>query len=127
MPRPPPAPAAPAMNDASSAHPPTAANLKILAGRGWQFGGPEVGALAEGPSERPGRMSEPEAILSAAARLLGGGGAGGGRWTGKRVIVTAGPTREHLDPVRVLTNPSTGRMGYALAEAAHARRDDVVV
>jgi len=117
--------AAPAMNDAMYAHPATAANLKILMERGWQFVGPEVGALAEGPSERPGRMSEPETILSAAARLLGGGEAG--RWTGKRVIVTAGPTREHLDPVRVLTNPSSGRMGYALAEAAHARGADVVL
>ena len=50
-----------------------------------------------------------------------------GKWAGKRVVVTAGPTREHLDPVRVLTNPSSGRMGYALAEAAHARGADVVL
>jgi len=97
--------AAPAMNDAMYAHPATAANLKILTQRGWQFVGPDVGALAEGPSERPGRMSEPETIFAAAARLVGGGTAG--KWTGKRVIVSAGPTREHLDPVRVLTRPST--------------------
>ncbi|HEV8266356.1 MAG TPA: bifunctional phosphopantothenoylcysteine decarboxylase/phosphopantothenate--cysteine ligase CoaBC [Gemmatimonadales bacterium] len=115
---------APAMNDAMYAHPATTANLRILAKRGWQFVGPEVGALAEGPSERPGRMSEPETILAAAARVIG---REGGKWAGKRVVVTAGPTREHLDPVRVLTNPSSGRMGYALAEAAYARGADVVL
>ena len=123
--------AAPAMNDAMYAHPATTANIKILTQRGWRMVGPEIGALAEGPSERPGRMSEPETILAAAARLLGSGGGGipngTGKWAGKRVIVTAGPTREHLDPVRVLTNPSSGRMGYALAEAAHARGADVVL
>jgi phosphopantothenoylcysteine decarboxylase/phosphopantothenate--cysteine ligase len=117
--------AAPAMNDAMYAHPATTANLEILTRRGWHMVGPEIGALAEGPSERPGRMSEPETILAAAARLLGQDRTG--KWAGKRVIVTAGPTREHLDPVRVLTNPSSGRMGYALAEAAHARGADVVL
>ncbi|HEX9610327.1 MAG TPA: bifunctional phosphopantothenoylcysteine decarboxylase/phosphopantothenate--cysteine ligase CoaBC [Gemmatimonadales bacterium] len=116
---------APAMNDAMYAHPATAANLKILAQRGWHFVGPEIGPLAEGPSERPGRMSEPETILAAAARVIGRGS--GGKWAGKRVVVTAGPTREHLDPVRVLTNPSSGRMGYALAEAASGRGADVVL
>jgi phosphopantothenoylcysteine decarboxylase/phosphopantothenate--cysteine ligase len=115
------------MNDAMYAHPASAANLKILAQRGWHVVGPEIGALAEGPSERPGRMSEPETILAAAARLLGGATDRAGKWAGKRVVVTAGPTREHLDPVRVLTNPSSGRMGYALAEAAHARGADVVL
>jgi len=117
--------AAPAMNDAMYAHPPTTANLKTLSQRGWHMVGPEIGALAEGPSERPGRMSEPETILEAAARLLGQDRTG--KWAGKRVIVTAGATREHLDPVRVLTNPSSGRMGYALAEAARARGADVVL
>jgi phosphopantothenoylcysteine decarboxylase/phosphopantothenate--cysteine ligase len=117
--------AAPAMNDAMYAHPATTANLKVLTKRGWHFAGPEVGALAEGPSERPGRMSEPETIVAAAARVLGHGEAG--KWAGKRVVVTAGPTREHLDPVRVITNPSSGRMGYALAEAAYARGADVVL
>jgi len=109
--------AAPAMNDAMYAHPATVANLRTLARRGWDFVGPEVGPLAEGPSERPGRMSEPERILLAAERIL----ARGGPWDGRRVLVTAGPTREHLDPVRVITNPSSGRMGYALAAAACAR------
>ena len=117
--------AAPAMNDAMYAHPATTANLETLRERGWQFIGPDVGALAEGPSELPGRMSEPEAIVAAAARLLGNRDSG--KWAGKKVVVTAGPTREHLDPVRVLTNPSSGRMGYALAEAAHSRGADVVL
>ena len=116
---------APAMNDAMWAHPATQANVKTLGKRGWQFIGPEAGPLAEGPSERPGRMSEPEAIVAAAERLLAG--QGGGRWAGRKVVVTAGPTREHMDPVRVITNPSSGRMGYALAEAALARGADVVL
>jgi phosphopantothenoylcysteine decarboxylase/phosphopantothenate--cysteine ligase len=114
---------APAMNDAMYAHPATQANLKILADRGWQFVGPETGALAEGPSERPGRMSEPETIFALAERLL----LGRAPWRGKTVLVTAGPTREHLDPVRVVTNPSSGRMGYALAARAYARGADVIL
>jgi phosphopantothenoylcysteine decarboxylase / phosphopantothenate---cysteine ligase len=114
---------APAMNDAMYAHPATRANLKILADRGWHFIGPETGALAEGPSERPGRMSEPETIFALAERLL----LGRAPWRGKTVLVTAGPTREHLDPVRVVTNPSSGRMGYALAARAYARGADVIL
>src|SRR5437879_4158199 len=114
---------APAMNDDMYAHPATQQNLKVLVQRGWQFVGPEIGPLAEGPSDRPGRMSEPEAIHAAAARLL----APPGPLHGKTVVVTAGPTREHLDPVRVLTNPSSGRMGFALAQAAVARGAEVVL
>ncbi|HYU27467.1 MAG TPA: bifunctional phosphopantothenoylcysteine decarboxylase/phosphopantothenate--cysteine ligase CoaBC [Gemmatimonadales bacterium] len=117
--------AAPAMNDAMYANPATTANITALTQRGWQFIGPDVGALAEGPSERPGRMSEPEAIFAAAERLLGDPHKS--KWSGKRVVVTAGPTREHLDPVRVITNPSSGRMGYALAAAAQQRGADVVL
>jgi len=115
--------AAPAMNDAMYVHPATRANVATLASRGWAFVGPEIGALAEGPSERPGRMSEPEAILAAALRLLGVESP----WQGRKVVVSAGPTREHLDPVRVITNPSSGRMGYALAEAARDRGAHVIV
>jgi phosphopantothenoylcysteine decarboxylase / phosphopantothenate---cysteine ligase len=114
---------APAMNDAMYAHPASVANLKTLASRGWHFIGPEIGALAEGPSDQPGRMSEPEAILAAAARLL----APEGPLKGRQVLITAGPTREHIDPVRVITNPSSGRMGYALAEAASARGAEVLL
>jgi phosphopantothenoylcysteine decarboxylase/phosphopantothenate--cysteine ligase len=115
--------AAPAMNDAMYAHPATRDNLKTLAARGWHFVGPDIGALAEGPSDRPGRMTEPEVIVAAAARLL----VAPGPWQGRRVVVTAGPTREHLDPVRVVTNPASGRMGFALAEAAWTRGADVVL
>ena len=115
--------AAPAMNDAMYAHPATRANLKTLARRGWHFVGPDTGPLAEGPADRPGRMSEPETIFVEAERLL----SQTPRWAGKRVVVTAGPTREHLDPVRVITNPSSGRMGYALAAAAYARGAEVVL
>ena len=108
---------APAMNDAMYAHPATQANLERLRGRGVAFVGPEIGALAEGPSERPGRMSEPETILHHAARLL----RSGGPLTGRHVLVTAGPTREALDPVRVLSNRSSGKMGFRLAQAAWYR------
>ncbi|UCF40608.1 MAG: bifunctional phosphopantothenoylcysteine decarboxylase/phosphopantothenate--cysteine ligase CoaBC [Gemmatimonadota bacterium] len=110
--------AAPGMNDAMFAHPATQANLTTLRERGWLIVGPAVGALAEGPSDRPGRMAEPEAILVQAERLLR---AAGSALRDRHVVVTAGPTREQLDPVRVITNPSSGRMGYRLAEAAYAR------
>jgi phosphopantothenoylcysteine decarboxylase/phosphopantothenate--cysteine ligase len=119
--------AAPAMNDAMYAHPATTANIKTLTERGWHFIGPEIGALAEGPSERPGRMSEPEAIFAAAERLLASGGAQGNnstsKWSGKRVVVTAGPTREHLDPVRVITNPWSGRMATRSRKRCARGRD----
>lgn len=114
---------APAMNDEMYANPATQANLATLARRGARFVGPETGALAEGPSDRPGRMSEPETILAHAARLLGSRPP----LAGKRVLVTAGPTREAIDPVRVVTNRSSGRMGYRLAEAAWERGAEVTL
>jgi phosphopantothenoylcysteine decarboxylase/phosphopantothenate--cysteine ligase len=113
---------APAMNDEMYAHPATQANLETLRARGVTLVGPEVGALAEGPSERPGRMSEPETIMANALRLLRGG-----RLRGRRVVVTAGPTREPIDPIRVVTNRSSGKMGYRVAEAAWERGADVVL
>ncbi len=114
---------APAMNDEMYANPLTQRNLAILEDRGFAVVGPEVGALAEGPSERPGRMSEPETILAHAARLL----RARGPLAGRRVVVTAGPTRESIDPVRVVTNRSSGKMGYRVAEAAWERGADVVL
>jgi phosphopantothenoylcysteine decarboxylase/phosphopantothenate--cysteine ligase len=114
---------APAMNDEMFAHPATQANLAVLHARGVRLVGPEVGALAEGPSDRPGRMSEPATIMAHAARLVGARGA----LAGKRVVVTAGPTREAIDPVRVVTNRSSGKMGYRLAEAAWERGADVTL
>jgi phosphopantothenoylcysteine decarboxylase/phosphopantothenate--cysteine ligase len=68
-------------------------------------------------------MSEPETILAHAARLL----CGGGKLAGRRVVVTAGPTRESIDPVRVVTNRSSGKMGYRLAEVAWERGAEVVL
>ncbi len=114
---------APAMNDAMYANPATLANLALLRQRGFAFVGPEVGSLAEGPSDRPGRMSEPEVILAHGARLLGSGGS----LAGRRVVITAGPTREPIDPVRVVTNRSSGKMGYRLAEAAWERGAEVLL
>jgi phosphopantothenoylcysteine decarboxylase/phosphopantothenate--cysteine ligase len=116
--------AAPAMNDAMFAHPATRANLETLRRRGWRFVGPDVGPLAEGPSDRPGRMAEPEAIFAAAVRAVRGDAS---VLRGRRVLVTAGPTREHLDPIRVVTNISSGRMGVALAADAGARGAEVVL
>lgn len=114
---------APAMNDAMYAHPATVTNLQLLRARGIATVGPEVGPLAEGPSDRPGRMSEPDTIMAHAERLL----AKRGPLAGRRVIVTAGPTREALDPVRTISNRSSGKMGYRLAEAAWARGAEVTL
>jgi phosphopantothenoylcysteine decarboxylase/phosphopantothenate--cysteine ligase len=104
------------------ARPETQANLERLRARGVVLVGPEIGALAEGPSERPGRMSEPETIMAYAARVLRAG-----RLQGAKVVVTAGPTRESIDPVRVVTNRSSGKMGYRVAEAAWERGAEVVL
>jgi phosphopantothenoylcysteine decarboxylase/phosphopantothenate--cysteine ligase len=112
------------MNDAMYAHPATQANIGALTERGWSMVGPAVGPLAEGPSDRPGRMSEPEEIMVEIERLLR---APGSAFHGRRVLVTAGPTREPLDPIRVITNRSSGRMGFALARAAYARGAQVHV
>ena len=114
---------APAMNDEMFAHPQTQVNLALLERRGVCVVGPDIGSLAEGPSSRPGRMSEPGVIAAHAARLL----RRDSRLAGKRVVVTAGPTREAIDPVRVVTNRSSGKMGYRLAEAAWERGADVVL
>ncbi len=116
--------AAPAMNDAMFAHPATQANLATLRNRGWSFIGPVAGPLAEGPSDRPGRMSEPEEIFAEVERLLRGPASS---LRGRRVLVTAGPTRERLDPIRVITNRSSGRMGFALAQAAFSRGAEVTL
>lgn len=115
--------AAPAMNDEMFADEATRANLATLRARGWRTVGPEIGPLAEGDADRPGRMSEPEAILAHGERIL----AGEGPLHGTTVLVTAGPTREAIDPVRVVTNRSSGKMGYRLAEAAWRRGAEVIL
>ncbi|MES2305901.1 MAG: bifunctional phosphopantothenoylcysteine decarboxylase/phosphopantothenate--cysteine ligase CoaBC [Gemmatimonadota bacterium] len=114
---------APAMNDEMFAAEPTAANVAALVARGWRIVGPAIGALAEGPSDRPGRMVEPAEIVAHAERTL----YGDGPLAGRRVLITAGPTRESLDPVRVLTNRSSGKMGFRLAEAAWRRGANVML
>ncbi len=114
---------APAMNDEMYADPATTANLALLADRGWRTVGPNTGPLAEGASDRPGRMAEPDEIVAHAERVL----AGDGPLQGAKVLVTAGPTREAIDPVRVVTNRSSGKMGYRIAEAAWRRGAEVVL
>lgn len=114
---------APAMNDEMFADEATTANLVRLRERGWHQVGPVVGALAEGPSDRPGRMAEPAEIVAHGERVL----AGPGPLLGLKVVVTAGPTRERIDPVRVITNRSSGKMGYRIAEAAWRRGAEVTL
>jgi phosphopantothenoylcysteine decarboxylase / phosphopantothenate---cysteine ligase len=109
---------APAMNHRMWAHPATQANVELLRARGVQLIGPEEGELAEGESG-VGRMSEPEAIAARVEQLLVRGGTNA--FAGKRVLVSAGGTREPLDAVRFVGNRSSGRMGVALAEEARRR------
>ena len=113
----------PAMNDQMLRHPETQLNLTVLRERGVQVLGPAVGPLARGEGDGPGRMVEPEEIVASVERML----RAGPPFAGRRVLVTAGPTREEIDPVRVVTNRSSGRMGYALARAAWLRGADVTL
>jgi phosphopantothenoylcysteine decarboxylase/phosphopantothenate--cysteine ligase len=113
----------PAMNDRMYAHPATRANLVRLKEIGYSIAGPAVGPLAWGEGEGPGRMLEPEEIMAHAGRALEGAGA----LAGKCVVVTAGGTREPIDPVRYVGNRSSGRMGYEIAAAAWRRGAEVVL
>jgi phosphopantothenoylcysteine decarboxylase/phosphopantothenate--cysteine ligase len=105
---------APAMNVRMWLHAATQANLATLKARGVAFVGPDEGAMACGEFG-PGRMAEPPVILDAIKAALVGPAAR--PLLGKRALVTAGPTAEPIDPVRVLTNRSSGKQGYAIAEA----------
>ncbi|MDH4121675.1 MAG: bifunctional phosphopantothenoylcysteine decarboxylase/phosphopantothenate--cysteine ligase CoaBC [Deltaproteobacteria bacterium] len=105
---------APAMNDRMWVHPATTENLAVLQQRGVHIIPPEHGYLAEG-REGVGRLAEPETILAGLAAWFS---RGEGILNGRTVIVSAGPTEEPLDPVRSLTNRSSGKMGFALAQAA---------
>jgi phosphopantothenoylcysteine decarboxylase / phosphopantothenate---cysteine ligase len=113
---------APAMNEAMYLHPATQTNLKTLAARGVAFIEPEKGSLACG-TEGWGRLAEPDKIVREGLRLMGRTES----LKGKTVLITAGPTREFLDPVRFVSNPSTGKMGYALAEEALDRGARVIL
>ncbi|MEM9460368.1 MAG: bifunctional phosphopantothenoylcysteine decarboxylase/phosphopantothenate--cysteine ligase CoaBC [Myxococcota bacterium] len=114
---------APAMNTNMWRHPATQANLATLASRGAAFVGPDRGELACGWVGE-GRMIDPPIIVARALELCRDP-ASARSWAGRRVLVSAGPTRAYLDPVRFLTNASTGAMGFGLAEVA-ARRGAAV-
>ncbi|MBT8395798.1 MAG: bifunctional phosphopantothenoylcysteine decarboxylase/phosphopantothenate--cysteine ligase CoaBC [Gemmatimonadetes bacterium] len=108
----------PAMNERMFSHPQTQANLRhVQDSLGYKVSGPGQGPLAVGEGTGHGRMLEPEEIVQHVGRALGTDSA----WEGRAVVVTAGPTREPLDPVRFLGNRSSGRMGFALASAAWRR------
>ena len=113
---------APAMNTAMWENPATQENLRVLKARGVRTVGPAGGLLACGDTGI-GRMAEPEEIVRETLRLL----EGKDDLRGLRVLVTAGPTREALDPVRFLTNRSSGKMGYAIARAAQRRGAEVTL
>src|SRR5579871_3322000 len=117
---------APAMNVNMWNHPATRENLRILRDRGHQIVEPGDGALACG-MVGPGRLAEPEAIADAVAALSAGNPEKLRDLEGETVLITAGPTQEPLDPVRYLSNRSSGKMGYALAEEAAARGAHVVL
>ena len=121
---------APAMHTEMWQHPATVANVATLRARGIVVLDPAVGRLT-GADSGPGRLPEPEAIYHACLEILTGrrdlGGSLALDLSGRTVVVSAGGTREHLDPVRFLGNSSSGKQGYALAAAALARGASVVV
>ncbi len=113
---------APAMNTNMWRHPATIANLETLRRRGHRIVEPEEGALACG-MVGPGRLADPERIADVVLAV----GSPVHDLEGETVVVTAGPTEEPLDPVRFVSNRSSGRMGYALAEVAAARGARVIL
>ncbi|PPU01007.1 bifunctional phosphopantothenoylcysteine decarboxylase/phosphopantothenate--cysteine ligase CoaBC [Xanthomonas arboricola] len=130
---------APAMNHRMWLHPATQANVATLSARGVRVVGPEDGPLAEGESG-PGRLAEPAAIIAALAGAAGSAAPlaskvaaapafvpSSAQLQGLRIVISAGPTFEDLDPVRYVGNRSSGKMGYALAAAAASQGADVVL
>jgi phosphopantothenoylcysteine decarboxylase/phosphopantothenate--cysteine ligase len=111
----------PAMNDRMWANRQTQQNVEHLRELGHHVVQPDEGPLAAGEGSGPGRMPEPETILAHVGRVLETDGA----FRGRRVLVTAGPTREPVDPVRFLSNRSSGKMGVAIAAAAWRRGAEV--
>ncbi|HET8541036.1 MAG TPA: bifunctional phosphopantothenoylcysteine decarboxylase/phosphopantothenate--cysteine ligase CoaBC [Anaeromyxobacter sp.] len=112
---------APAMNTRMWRNPATQENLAALRARGLHVVGPGTGELADGDVGE-GRLAEPDEIALAASRLLGNLDL-----AGRKVLVTAGPTREPIDPVRFISNPSSGKMGYAVARVAAHRGAEVTL
>lgn len=115
---------APAMNHVMWSNPATQANRQVLEERGIHILGPGIGSQACGETGA-GRMLEPDAIAATVFSITGAKGKG--LLEGRKVVVTAGPTREAIDPVRYITNRSSGKMGYAIASAAAAQGADVVL
>jgi phosphopantothenoylcysteine decarboxylase/phosphopantothenate--cysteine ligase len=113
---------APAMNHLMWANAATQANVALLGQRGMHILGPGEGDQACGESG-PGRMLEPADLATRLEALFSGGGA----LAGKRVLITAGPTRERIDPVRFISNRSSGKMGFAIAQAAQEAGATVVL
>lgn len=113
---------APAMNNAMWAHPATRANIETLRRRGHIVVEPEEGFLACG-TIGPGRLAEPERIAVTVINALHPKR----DFEGETILITAGPTQEPIDPVRYISNRSSGKMGYALAEAASARGANVIL
>jgi phosphopantothenoylcysteine decarboxylase/phosphopantothenate--cysteine ligase len=114
----------PAMNDAMWAHRQTVENVRHLRDAlGYRVLEPEEGMLAAGEGSGPGRMPEPETILAYVGRVL----EKDSTLRGKRILVTAGPTREAIDPVRFISNRSSGKMGVAIAAAAWRRGAEVTL
>jgi phosphopantothenoylcysteine decarboxylase/phosphopantothenate--cysteine ligase len=112
---------APAMNQAMWSHSASLENINNLTCRGVTIIGPESGSQACGDIG-PGRMEQPDSIIEQASSLFNSG-----VLQGKKVVITAGPTREALDPVRYISNHSSGKMGYALAAAAIEAGADVIL
>ncbi len=112
---------APAMHSQMFLHPTTQENIKKLKNIGVEFIGPYEGELASG-EKGIGRMAEPEEIVNKVIRMIGKKSL-----KGKKFIVTAGPTYERIDPVRIITNPSSGKMGYHIAEEILKRGGEVIL
>ena len=112
---------APAMNQGMWRHPASLDNVEKLSQRGVTIIGPDSGIQACGDTG-PGRMEQPDTIIEQASGMFSSG-----LLQGKKVVITAGPTREALDPVRYISNHSSGKMGYALATAAADAGADVVL
>ena len=112
---------APAMNQAMWAHPASIDNIATLRQRSVTIIDPDSGIQACGDTG-PGRMQQPDTIVKAVSTLFTSG-----LLAGKKVVITAGPTREALDPVRYISNHSSGKMGYALAEAASEAGAEVIL
>lgn len=124
----------PAMNTRMWSHPAVQANVGTLRGWGHTFLGPVEGAFGtQGEGRGLGRMAEPDEVADAALALLAPASSPGGSpqvhgdLRGLRVVVSAGPTREYLDPVRFISNPSSGKMGFAVAEEARDRGASVTL